>query len=248
MDQDLETLNAGSHYKFSATRPEKLGASEYTLVTLVCDASGSVASYAAQLEQTLKTVFLACNKADNARRENILFRVTQFADGLTELHGFKELGKISENDYTNVLQIGGMTALFDATDEALKVSEAYADHMVQMSLDVNAIIFIVTDGQNNVGRIRDAAHVKHTTDQVIKSEKLMSVVTVLVGVTGDDVNLDTYLSTFKNDAGLSQYVSIGTATPGKLAKLAQFISQSISSTSQALGGKTVSQPITPPTF
>ncbi len=248
MDQDLETLNAGSHYKFSATRPEKLGASEYTLVTVVCDTSGSVQPFAAQLELMLKTVFKACNKADNARRENILFRLTQFNDGLTELHGFKELGKINEDDYTNILQLGGMTALFDAADEALKVSEAYAEHMVQMSFDVNAIVFIITDGQNNIGRIRDASAIRHTVETVIRSEKLMSVVTVLVGVTNDDTNLDAYLSTFKNDANLSQYVSIGKATPGKLAKLAQFVSQSISSTSQALAGKTVSQPIAPPTF
>ena len=45
------------------------------------------------------------------------------------------------------------------------------------------------------------------------------------------------------EAGLTQYVSIGKATPGKLAKFAQFVSQSISSTSAALGSGAASQPI-----
>jgi hypothetical protein len=48
---------------------------------------------------------------------------------------------------------------------------------------------------------------------------------LLSGVTNDDNNLDHYLKTFKDEAS---------------------ISQSISSTSQALGAKTVSSPIAPP--
>jgi len=52
------------------------------------------------------------------------------------------------------------------------------------------------------------------------------------------------LEQFKNEAGIDQFVSIGEATPAKLAKLADFISRSISSTSQALGTGNASQPLT----
>jgi len=76
-----------------------------------------------------------------------------------------------------------------------------------------------------------------------RAENLESILLILVGVTGDDVNLNTYLQTVKDDGGFDSYVSIGTATPGKIARLASFISQSISSTSTALGSGTASTPI-----
>jgi hypothetical protein len=41
---------------------------------------------------------------------------------------------------------------------------------------------------------------------------------------------------------------MGNVTPGKLAKLAQFVSKSISSQSQALGTGGASQPVPAPTF
>ena len=57
---------------------------------------------------------------------------------------------------------------------------------------------------------------------------------VLIGVNTDTGGLNQWLETFKNDAGFQQYVAIGDATEGALAKLGGFISQSISSQSQAL--------------
>lgn len=249
MGQDMETLQAGSNYKFSATKPDQLGASQYTLATIVMDASGSVLSYAPQLESALKTVFKACNKADNARRENILLRLTQFNDLLQELHGFKQLGSINENDYTGILNIGGMTALFDAVDESIHVTTTYAKQLVSQDFnDNNAIIIVITDGQNNSGSIMSADRIKKTVEDAMKSECLQSLLLILVGVTADDsdTNLDRYLRAFKDEAGITQYVAIGKATPGKVAKLAEFVSQSISSTSKALASGTPSQPITPP--
>ena len=46
------------------------------------------------------------------------------------------------------------------------------------------------------------------------------------------------------EAGLSQFVDAGDATPQRLAKLAQFVSQSISLQSRALGSGAPSQPLT----
>ena len=71
----------------------------------------------------------------------------------------------------------------------------------------------------------------------------MSRSTVLVGV-GDEQRVKQYLETFKDEVGIDQFVWIGDATPAKLAKLGNFVSQSISSTSQALGTGAPSQEIT----
>lgn len=246
MNKDLETLNAGSNYKFSATKITKLGAAEYTLATIVEDASGSVGGFAASLEQAIKTIFKAMAKSP--RKDNLMLRLTQFADNLTESHGFKLLGSIQEKDYDNVLNIGGSTALFDAVDEAIQATSTYGKQLTAQNFLVNAIIVVVTDGQNNTGNIFDPVQIKKALEEARKSENLESITLILVGVTNDDNNLDAYLQKFVTDAGITQYVSIGKATPGKIAKLAAFVSQSISSTSAALGSGAPSQPINSFTF
>lgn len=247
MDKDLETLQAGSGYKFSATKIKQLGATEYTLATIVMDASSSVEGFAPQLEQALKTIFKACDKSP--RRDNLMLRLTQFASNLTELHGFKLLGSIYETDYDNILQIGGCTALFESVDEAIQATATYGKQLTSQDFLVNAIVVVVTDGENNAGSINsgdlslDASQVKKALLAARRAENLESILLILVGVTNDDIKLNTYLQTVKDDGGFDQYASISTATPGRIAKLAQFISQSISSTSSALGSGTASTPL-----
>ena len=245
MNQNLETLSAGN-YKFSATKIAKLGASEYTLATMVIDASGSVIGFSAALEQAVKTIFKAMEKSP--RKDNLMLRLTQFNDVLGEIHGFKLLNSITERDYDNALNIGGSTALFDAVDEAIVATSTYGKQLNGQDFLCNAIIVCATDGQNNTGNIFDPAQIKKSLDEARKSENLESITLILVGVTNDDVNLDIYLQDFVTKAGITQYVSIGKATPGKIAKLAQFVSQSISSTSAALGSGAPSQQITNFTF
>lgn len=246
LSKDLATLNAGSGYKFSAAKVTSLGASEYTLVTFVVDASSSVSDFAAQLEQCVKTVFKSCEKSP--RKDNLLFRVVQFSSVLTELHGFKLLSTINEVDYNGILKIGGMTALLEAADEAVVATGTYGKQLTGMDYLVNGIIFIVTDGENNCGNIMSPDRLKQSIATVRRAENLESLRVLLIGVTNDDVNLNTYLQTLKDDGGFDQYVSIGKATPGKLAKLAEFTSQSISSTSSALGSGAPSAPINPSGF
>ena len=241
LDKNLETLNAGSGYKFSATKIDKLGAAEYTLATIVMDASSSVEGYAPQLEQALKTVFKACDKSP--RKDNLMLRLTQFASRLNELHGFKLLGSITEKDYDNILQLGGSTALFEAVDEAISSTATYGKQLTSQDFLCNAIIVVVTDGENNTGNIMDATQIKKALLNARRSENLESILLILVGVTQDDVSLNTYLQTVKDDGGFDQYVSIGKATPGRIAKLADFISQSISSTSTALSQGQASTPL-----
>lgn len=246
LDKDVSQLTAGSGYKFSATKIEKLGATEYTLATICVDTSSSVSGYAQQLEDALKTVFKACDKSP--RRDNLMLRLTQFASRLGELHGFKLLGSINEKDYNGILNIGGSTALFEAVDEAIQATTTYGKQLTDQEFLCNAIVVVITDGENNCGAIMDAADIKKSLQKARRSENLESILLILVGVTGDDVNLNTYLQTVRDDGGFDQYVSIGKATPGKIAKLADFVSQSISSTSTALGTGGASTPLPPSQF
>ena len=246
LSKNLEDLKAGSGYKFSATKIKDLGAAEYTLVTLVIDASSSVDPFAVQLEQALKTIHKACDKSP--RKDNLLIRVVQFANTLTELHGFKLLSATAEKDYDNILQIGGSTALFDAMDEAIQATGTYGKQLTSQDFLVNGIVVVVTDGENNASNIGDPAQIKKSLQAVRRAENLESILLILIGVTGDNVSLNTYLQTVKDEAGCDSYVSIGNASPGRIAKLAEFVSQSISSTSSALGTGQPSVPLNPSNF
>jgi len=228
-DESMENLKTASNYKFSAVKIDELEAAEYTLVTVAQDISGSVCTYARDMEQCLQTIIDACQKSQRA--ENLMFRLVGFNDVLNEIHGFKLLNTITPQDYQNVLNPYGGTALFDAVQSAVEATKDYSEILYDQDYSVNAIVFIVTDGDDNSSRAT-AASVKRAVDQAIKSEKLESITVVLIGVGGTQVV--HYLDDFQKQANITQFVDIGTATPQHLAKLANFVSKSISSTSQAL--------------
>jgi uncharacterized protein YegL len=240
-NQDLEQFNLKtSHYGFSATRLDALDSSEYSLVSLLCDDSSSVGGFKDEMAKTLKKVIEACQKSPRA--DNLMLRFCTFADSFSEVHGFKRLQTIQQSDYDHVLGKGGMTALYDAAENGISATAAYGKHLMENDFSVNGIVFILTDGQDNRSKQTPAA-VKDALGQATKQENLESIISVLVGVnsTGD---LDQYLDGFKTEAGITQYVPMGDATPQKLAKLAEFVSKSISATSQSLGSGSASAPIT----
>jgi uncharacterized protein YegL len=226
-DDTMEDLKTASNYKFSAVKIDELGAPEYTLVTVAQDVSGSVFTYARDMEKCLQTILEACQKSP--RTENLMFRLVGFNDVLNEIHGFKLLNTITTQDYQNILQPDGGTALFDAVQSAVDATKDYGEILHDQDFGVNAIVFIVTDGDDNASRAT-ANSVKKAVNDAIKSEKLESITVVLVGV-GQAAH---YLDDFQQGANITQFVEMGNATPSNLAKLANFVSKSISSTSQAL--------------
>src|ERR671929_997229 len=102
-----------SHYGYSATRLEELGATEYTVVTVACDVSGSTAAFIFDMEAAIARIVQACKFSPRA--DNLLLRLVAFDDSLNELHGFKLLENCHLADYGGALKSGGTTALYDAT-------------------------------------------------------------------------------------------------------------------------------------
>lgn len=223
-----EVLNIpNTPWQFSTTAIENLGASEYTLVTIACDKSSSVGDFESELIKALNTVIDSCRKSPRA--ENILLRTVAFNHAQEEIHGFDELAKIK--DYTQ-LNCCGATALFDSVYASLGATIEYSKKLRSMDYSVNAIMFILTDGEDNRSTY-GASEIKKLVDQTLHSEEVGSIVSVLVGI-NDNGGLNSYLTNFKNEANLTQYVSLGDATAGKLAHLANFVSKSISSQSKSL--------------
>jgi len=243
-NQDLEQFNLKqSHYGYSGVNLDILqqGASQYTLVTIVVDTSSSVGPFKADLEKAIKSTVEACSKSP--RSDNLLIRIVTFASHMSELHGFKLLPMIKTADYDNCLNCGGMTSLFAATENAIEATSDYGKTLsADGDMDVNAIVVIVTDGANNMTGTTD--NVAQALKKALKNEHLESLLTILVGVgTQADPSLSDLLAQFKNEAGLTQYVDVEKADAKSLAKLADFISKSISATSQALGTGGPSQPL-----
>lgn len=243
---DLEQFTlATNHYGFSATRIDQLQASEFTLVSLLFDTSGSTSFFRNEMKKALQDIIKACSKSP--RKDNLMFRVCEFGsrNKFNEMHGFKLLQHVDPNDpvYDALLtSSSGATALFDAAENAISATAAYAKTLYDNDYSVNGITFILTDGMDNHSKL-PASAVKDALSNAIKGEMMESLLTILVGVNLEPGSQPS-LANFAAEAGITKYVDIGEASPGKLAKFAEFVSRSVSLQSSAIGsGK--STPVDP---
>lgn len=236
---DTTVQKTVSKFGFSAQRPETLGASEYTIVNIAVDVSGSVSGFKAELEKAYRDIIGACRK--NPRAENLLVRGAMFNDSLSEIHGFQTLDTIDEK--STQFSPGGGTALFDSALEGIEAVGQYGKQLNDMEYLVNGVLFYVTDGDDNGSKVANPTKIKNAIEKLRKAETLESVKVILIGV-GNAADVQAYLDTLKNDAALDQFVWIGNADAKSLAKLASFVSRSISSSSNALGTGGPSQNLT----
>lgn len=228
----------GSNYGFSAKRIEELGATEYTLVGIACDASSSVLGFRDDLEACVKEIVKAC--ARSPRSDNLMLRLLQFNRELHEIHGFRPLTECNTDDYTGAIQPRGTTSLYDAACNLTESLALYGTDLAKNDFDANGILFVITDGADNTSTMT-AAEVRKSLQRAVQSEALESVVSILIGVNVQDPQLSKILKDFAQDGGFTQYVELEDAKANTLARLADFVSKSISSQSQALGSGGPSQ-------
>ena len=227
----MQTMNiANSNFQFSGVRPENLESTEYTLVSIVVDKSGSVHSFRNELVESIKAVIESCKSAPRA--ENLLVRVVFFSEDLEEVHGYLPLDDIDLTLYES-LQPYGVTSLFDAAFESIGSVLKYSEDLQDQEMDVNGICVIITDGADNNSTMTPGS-IKSQIENALNSETVIeSLMTILVGINASQSS--SYLNDFQKKADLQQYVDAGDADQKTLAKLANFVSQSISSQSQSLG-------------
>lgn len=233
IQENMETLRIGGKgFTFSGIKIDHLGATEYTLVTIAVDETGSVLGFADELRKMLVMAVEACKKSP--RSDNILVRAITFSDkyqkGVKEIHGFKPLAETDTSAYPDIMP-GGSTPLCDACYSSIGATNSYGKQLSEQDFGVNGICFIITDGGENTS-VATMAMVKEEIQKSISGEKLESMISVLIGINTAQCQGD--LDKFYKESGLTQYVDSGGATPRRLAKLAQFVSTSVSSQSQAL--------------
>lgn len=240
-NDELQKHNLTGHYGFSAAKIDTLGASEYTLVSILVDESGSTASFIGDMEKCIKEIINSCKYSP--RCDNLLLRICAFDDKFRELNGFKPLENVNADDYIGSLHPGGTTALFDSSFNVIEATNAYGKDLIKNDFSVNGIIFVITDGCDNVSKFT-ANNVKNELVNSLKQENLESLVSILIGVNVSDSSVSAALNDFHKVAGFTQYVEIENADSKTLAKLAEFVSKSISSQSQSLKSGGASAPLT----
>lgn len=244
---NLEQVNLpASHYGYTKVAKTKLTAAEYSLVTIMVDCSGSVEAFSAELEKCLKQAVAGCRKC--SKPDNLLLRVLAFGSRMNEAHGFKPLADINEDDYngfyaTQHRTCGALTALYDTFLNAASAMNNMAADLTKDDYKVNAINIGITDGDDN-NSTATPLMIKKELESGVSGESLESQLTILVGVNLPNPVCKSKLDTFKQEANLAQFVDIGEASDKKLAKLAKFISKSVTSTSTALGSGKPSQTLT----
>lgn len=224
---ETETIDNGA-FQFSAVNVDDLENEDYTLVTIAVDTSGSVSKFKTELEAAIVAAVEACKL--NNRSENIMLRLVTFDSSVTEGHGFKLVCDCDPADYT--LQCGGYTTLYDAVYSSVAATLQYSETLHGKDFETNSILFIITDGEDNSSK-KTPADVKAKVEEAIAAEQIDSIATVLIGINAGECK--QYLEDFASNAGLTTYVDFADASPESLAKLTGLISQSISSTSQAIG-------------
>jgi len=230
-----QQLTTPSGFVFSGANLDDLESSEYTIVTIVVDDSGSVHGFRQELEDTVKTVLQSCEKSPRA--ENLLVRFVTFNTRLNEVFGFRMLDQISLDEINGSVNPGGGTNLFDAVQSAVEATYDYGKLLTDQDYFVNGVIYVITDGADT-GSGRSPATIKSYIDQQLQDEEgLESMSVILIGVGYG--NCAPYLDRFKNEANLNQFVDLQelfakTSPETALAKLAGYVSQSISTTSMAL--------------
>ncbi len=233
IDSDFDAHAAeGTRYGFSATRLDRLGASEYTLVCLTADTSSSVSGFRAQIEACVSQVVGACRQAPRA--DNLMLRVTKFDSSIAEVHGFKPLHECPPKAYAGALPCGGMTALLDASHNAVDSVRRYGEDLHRHGLSANGIVFVVTDGEENHSSVGEAT-VQAAFGEARRSEAVESLLTILVAVGIDDAARGRRLSEFSRRIGFDHFIELEHADAKTLAGLADFVSQHIGLQSLALG-------------
>lgn len=227
IDTDNFTIAGNNNFGFSAEKIENLGAANYTLVDIQVDETGSVFGFQHDLILTLKNIYEACKLFPTA--ENILLRVSSFSTmyktNLKEFHGFLQLKNIDSNSYK--LNPNGTTPLYDAFYTSIGATLKYAENLRNSDYDVNGICIVITDGEDNAS-VMTPNEIKKLVDESKKNEKIESLTTILVGVNSP------YLFNFHNNAGFDQFIDMPDASPKNFAKLANFISKSVSSVSSSI--------------
>jgi hypothetical protein len=240
-DSDVTYRTIGSGFQFSAISADAMGASEYTLVSIAADKSSSVLNFSKEIEGCLVTSLQGC--MSSPRVDNLLVRLMTFNNSLDEIHGYKHLADCPISDYNGIIKPGGCTSLYDACVSTIDSLATLGKQMLKDRYTVNGLSVIITDGED-VGSTQTLNAVADAIERTRQSECLESIVNILIGINVQEKRISDFLNELNVGGKFDKYIEAKDATPKTFARIAGFISKSISSQSQAIPTGKASLPIT----
>lgn len=238
-DAAMDLLGGGA-FQFSGAKMEELAelSSEFSIVTIAVDVSLSVRAHIKQLEQMCKDIVTTASKDPN--HDKILIRLLTFSDDVTEVFGFKSSNEI---DVDNInLKVKGMTSLYQATEDAIRATIAFAKDLYNYEFTVNGLLIVLTDGEENQSQTSTLASVQKAMGELTsKNEEMESITSVLIGV--NTKHLQSYLQDYTSDVPFTEFVDAGDFNDATIKRIGNFVSKSISSQSKAIGSGGPSLPV-----
>ena len=146
--------------------PENLGATEATIVIFVVDKSGSMSGVEDQVEASLKESVKAMEESKQAQA---LTLTLYYFDEVVNLEfANRPVEEIIPSDIS--YRAGNMTALYDATLDALTGALGYEEMLLNAGVSTKVILVVFSDGDDNSSRHGAFSDVKKITDEIRKRE------------------------------------------------------------------------------
>lgn len=216
-------------FRFTAVRAERLGAAEYTLVTLAVAKTASTAAFAERLHRIKRKVVEACLR--HQRAEYVLLRVTEFNDQVHEAHGFVPLPQVDLDGYvTPECQAGGR--LHDAVYESVGVTAAFARSLAESDYLVNGLVVLIAcDWEEASAASQQRA--AGVTRRAAAEGNLESLKTILLSVATR--GREEQRRELWEALSVSAHLGTDDASAQSMDQLADFVAREVVATSQAIG-------------
>ncbi len=225
--QGLLTGNLGQMVIAGAagTAAENITASDVTLVTVLIDASSSIAARGLEASVRDGQNQLVDSLAGSKEKDAILLSLWTFNSDIQVQHAYVPVAGATRLD-AKTYRGSGATRLYDTWCDALLANVAYAQRLRDSGTPCRSVVVTITDGED-VGSRRSAADCKKISRDLLASEQF---ILAFVGV-GADVDF----------AGVARDMGVPDgcvwvqkdATPSALRKVFQMVSQSAIRASQA---------------
>lgn len=224
-------------YGFTATCLNQLESSEYTMIQILIDGSGSMFGHRQRVESMLRDIVAACQQSPH--KDKLMLRVVTFGTTRREIHGFKMISRCDPAEYNGVIASEGMTALSDAILNGIEAVRAYAEYIDKQDYLVNGLLIVITDGLDNSS---SPATVMNALARVAKAESLESFSSILIGIIGmSDRSSPAYkeitrrLRQFQSEVGFTCFVEVDVVDENAASRLAKFLNKAIHAMKDSLG-------------
>ncbi len=203
---------------------EDITASDVTLVTVLIDASSSIADRGLETAVRDGQNALLDAFAGAKDRDAVLLACWTFSGTMDVIHSYVPVPDATRLDPKNY-RASGSTALYDTWCNALAANVAYAQRLRDGGTPTRSVVVVVTDGED-VGSTRTSADCARLSRDLLASELFTLA---LVGV-GKDVNFEHVARSMAIPPGCILWEK--DATPSGLRRAFQLVSRSAVRASQ----------------